>query len=68
MFKDAKAVSKAFIHMLALLAIWYGLEFAEFGTLQWDRTCDEIIGTIFFFVLWRAYYLHNKYVDEIIKI
>lgn len=68
MFTDFKAAGKAFVHLLAISAIWYGLEFMEFGTLQWNRTCDEIIGLIFFFILWKAYHTHNVYVDEIIKI
>lgn len=68
MLTDYKAVAKAFVHLLAIFAIWYILEFMEFGTLQWNRTCDEIIGLIFFFILWKAYHTHNVYIDEIIKI
>ena len=48
MLTDYKAVAKAFVHLLAISAIWYILEFMEFGTLQWDRACDNIIGFIFF--------------------
>ena len=68
MLTDYKAAAKAFVHLLAISAIWYILEFMEFGTLQWDRACDNIIGFIFFFIIWGAYHKHNVYISEFIKI
>lgn len=67
---DTKAFWKSYVTLLAISAIWYGLEFIEFGTLCWDRKCDNIIGLLFFIALWyanhRANYWETEYVQYII--
>lgn len=67
---DTKAFWKSFITLLAISAIWYGLEFIEFGTLCWDRKCDNVVGLLFFITLWyanhKAYYWETTYVQYII--
>lgn len=68
---DTKAFWRSYITLLAISAIWYGLEFIEFGTLCWDRKCDNIVGLLFFIVLWYANhkvnYWQNEYVQYIIS-
>lgn len=72
MFTDWRALWKATIHMLAICALWYGLEFMQYGTLQWDRQCDNVIGVIFLVVLWYAYhkinYWESMYLNIVEKI
>ncbi len=41
---------KALVLNLAILAIWYMLEYAQFGELQWGRTGDDAVGLIYFLV------------------
>ena len=68
---DTKAFWRSYVTLLAISAIWYGLEFIEFGTLCWDRKCDNIIGLLFFIVLWytnhKVNYWQNEYVQYIIS-
>ena len=68
---DTKAFWESYVTLLAISAIWYGLEFIEFGTLCWDRKCDNIIGLLFFIVLWytnhKVNYWQNEYVQYIIS-
>ena len=54
--------------MLAISALWYGLEFMEYGTLQWDRQCDNVIGIVFLVVLWYAYHKINYWMRIYIKV
>lgn len=68
MFTDWRALWKATIHMLAISALWYGLEFMQYGTLQWDRQCDNVIGIIFLVVLWYAYHQINYWMKMFIRI
>ena len=68
MFTDWRALWKATIHMLAISAIWYGLEFMQYGTLQWDRQCDNVIGVIFLVVLWYTYHQINRWMEMFIQI
>lgn len=37
---------------LAITAVWYGLEYQQFGELQWDRLCDEVVSGLYFLALW----------------
>lgn len=46
---------KAFITNLAVLAIWYGLEWVEFGELQWHRECDNTVWLVYFIILCYLY-------------
>lgn len=68
MFTDWRALWKATIHVLAISALWYGLEFMQYGTLQWDRQCDNVIGIIFLVVLWYAYHQINYWVKMYIQV
>ena len=62
-----RAAWRAFVTTLAITAIWYILEFSEFGTLMWDITCDDVIIGIFFIVLWHAYYREDQWIRDIVK-
>lgn len=68
MFTDWRALWKATIHVLAISALWHGLEFMQYGTLQWDRQCDNVIGIVFLVVLWYAYHRINYWVSMYIKV
>ena len=68
MFTDWKALWKATIHMLVISALWYGLEFMQYGTLQWDRQCDNVIGIIFLVMLWYAYHQINYWAGMYIRV
>lgn len=68
MFTDWRALWRATIHMLAISALWYGLEFMQYGTLQWDRQCDNVIGIIFLVVLWYAYHQNNYWMSMYIRV
>lgn len=67
-FKDYKALWKALVVTLAISAVWYGIEFMQYGTLQWDRKCDNVVGFIYLIALWYAYHSNNNLINEIIKI
>ena len=42
----------AFIINLAITAIWYRLEYLQFGELQWNRKCDNVVSVLYFIALW----------------
>lgn len=42
----------AFLISLAIMAVWYAFEYMQFGELQWDRDCDNVVGMLYFIVLW----------------
>lgn len=46
------AFIKALIVTLAVSAIWYGYEWMQYGELQWDRKCDEVVSLLYFIILW----------------
>lgn len=46
------AFIKAIVLNFAIYAVWYYLEYKQFGTLQWGRKCDDVVGTIYFLVTW----------------
>lgn len=54
MFCDFKALSQSVVINLAITAIWYFLEYKQFGQLQWNRKCDNIVWIIYVFVIWWA--------------
>ena len=45
------ALIKAFITNLAVLAIGYATEYLQFGELQFDRECDEVVWCVYFIIL-----------------
>lgn len=40
---------------MAITAVWYAFEYMQFGTLQWERQCDEVVSTLYFVALWIAF-------------
>ena len=38
----------AFIINLAITTIWYRLEYQQFGELQWNRKCDNVVSVLYF--------------------
>ena len=36
---------------LAITAVWYILEYRQFGELQWGRQCDEVVFLLYFIAL-----------------
>ena len=54
-----KRMSKGFILAtlvsLSIVAIWYALEYMQFGTLQWNIKCDEVVIILYFIALWIAF-------------
>lgn len=46
---------KAVIVSMAICAVWYGLEWLEFGELQWNRECDNVVFNLYFIALWYAF-------------
>lgn len=46
------AFVKACVVNLAISAVWYGLEWIQFGELQWDRECDNVVSLLYLLVLW----------------
>ena len=46
-----KGVILACIITLTITAVWYGVEWIQFGKLQWNRNCDEIVTLLYFIAL-----------------
>lgn len=65
---DYKAGFQALIINLAVAAVWYALEFQQFGTLQWNRSCDNVVGMIYFFIIWWFAHVNNKWIKYVINI
>lgn len=51
MVRILRALLKSCVVSLAVLAIWYALEWQQFGELQWNRVCDEAVFWLYFVVL-----------------
>lgn len=51
---------KATVVNLAITAIWYFYEYGQFGELQWNRKCDNMVGMIYFFLTWYLFYKIEK--------
>lgn len=50
---------KAFIVNVAILAVWYGVEWIQYGNLQWDRWCDNVVWVLYLLVLWYLFAKQN---------
>lgn len=37
---------------LAITSVWYASEYKQFGKLQWDRKCDNVVTILYFIALW----------------
>lgn len=40
---NIKGVLISFVVSFVILGVWYLYEYHQFGELQWDRTCDEVV-------------------------
>ena len=49
---EIKALWKSITINLSVAAIWYAAEYDQFGELQLDRQCDNIVGILYIFILW----------------
>lgn len=54
---------KAYFTMLLVSFLWFWLEYKEFGELQWDRGCDNVVTLVYMMILWYLFY-HKKEKDE----
>lgn len=50
------AVGKSVGLNLAVLAIWYILEYQQFKELQWNRKCDDVVWVIYIVVVAILFY------------
>lgn len=57
-FTDYNCWFMSFLYNLAIGCIWYGLEFIQFGTLQWYRICDNCIFFIYYILI--AWLIHKN--------
>lgn len=55
------AIIKSCIVSLAISAVWFVLEYAQFGELQGGRVCDNVVFVLYLLVLW---YLFSKQQKE----
>ncbi len=51
---------KAVALNLGMLAIWYLSEYAQFGELQMDRQCDDLVFTLYFLMTWALFRCLDK--------
>ena len=51
-----RAFIEALTVNLAATAIWYASEWMQFGELQFNRECDNVVSIIYLFVLWYLFY------------
>lgn len=61
--KIYRSLFKAYFTMLLVSFLWYWLEYNEFGELQWDRGCDNVVTLVYMMILWYLFY-HKKEKDE----
>ena len=50
-----KSLIVALVINYAISAVWYISEYKQFGELQWNRKCDNIVSTLYLIVLWIAF-------------
>ena len=50
-----KSLIVALVINYAISAVWYIAEYKQFGELQWNRKCDNIVSTLYLIVLWIAF-------------
>lgn len=48
---------KTFVINMSIIAVWYWLEYKQFGELQHNRECDEVVAAIYFMVIWILLYV-----------
>lgn len=52
---NVKGFIRAAVVSWAIIAVWYAAEYIQFGELQWNRECDEIVSALYFVALWVAF-------------
>lgn len=63
-----RSVLEASITNLAIWAIWYLYEYREFGELQFNRECDNIVAVLYFVLTAVLFYKWNKDRDQYLDI
>ncbi|MDD3253929.1 MAG: hypothetical protein PHV18_15400 [Lachnospiraceae bacterium] len=53
------AFIKALIVNMAISAVWYAIEWMQYGELQWDRECDDVVWWLYLLVLWYLFAHQN---------
>lgn len=54
------AFIKSCVISLAISAIWFVLEYMQFGELQGNRTCDNVVFVLYLLALWYAFSRQDK--------
>lgn len=47
-----RALLLALVISLAKIAVWQILEYWQFGELQQDRQCDNVVAILYFLTIW----------------
>lgn len=47
-----KSLIVALVINYVITAIWYIFEYKQFGELQWNRKCDNIVSILYLIALW----------------
>ena len=50
-----KAFMKALIVNYAIAAVWFVEEYHQFGELQWNRECDNLVWILYLLILTYAF-------------
>ena len=56
MKKLIKSAGWSVLVSFAILAVWYGFEWIQFGELQFDRDCDNAVFLLYLIALTVAFY------------
>lgn len=46
------ALLVALVISFAIMAVWQDLEYRQFGELQQNRQCDNVVAILYFLVIW----------------
>ena len=65
---DLKSLGKSLVINLAISALWYVLEFEQFGTLQLDRVCDNFVFFIYVVILWYVFHKFDEFKRRIYEL
>lgn len=55
-----KALIKACVVSLVISLIWFLVEYIQFGELQGNRICDNVVYVLYLLVLWYLFSHQNK--------
>lgn len=62
-----KAFWKSVIINITIAAVWYWSEYRQFGALQWNRKCDNLIWAIYFVIIWYLIYRVQSLKNQVKK-